>query len=211
MKLIDLTHLIEPGMPVFPGTESPILMGANTVERNGFAEKKLTLYSHTGTHMDAPAHMQAGGKTLDAYAVADFFGPAVLADFSRTSLQTIESEHLAPYENALRQAQFLILRTGWARHWGKPKYFAQFPALSPEAAAHVIGLGIKGVGIDAISIDHMEDTHFPVHHLFFNAGMFIIENLTHLEQVTTQFTLGCFPMLIQDADGAPARAVAILD
>jgi kynurenine formamidase len=35
------------------------------MDRHGFREKRLTLYSHTGTHIDAPAHMLPGGKTLD--------------------------------------------------------------------------------------------------------------------------------------------------
>jgi kynurenine formamidase len=211
MKLIDLTHLIEPGMPVFPGTEPPILLAANTVDRDGFAEKKITLYSHTGTHMDAPAHMLSGGKTLDTYAAGDFFGPAVLADFSHFPLTYIEKIHLEPYESRLRGAKFLILRTGWALYWGKPDYFANFPALSPAAAAFVVSLGIKGIGIDAISIDRMEDHRFPVHHVLFKADLFIIENLTNLEQVETEFTLGCFPMQIKDADGAPVRAVAMME
>jgi arylformamidase len=211
MRLVDLTHTIEPSMPVFPGTEPPILLPANTVARDGFAEKKLTLYSHTGTHMDAPAHMIDGAKTLDSYAAADFYGPAVRVDFSQSSLPYIELEHLQPYLSRLSRAKFLILYTGWARRWGQPEYFAGFPALSPAAAAHVISLGIRGIGIDAISIDRMPDHHFPVHHLLFDAGLFIIENLTNLEQVETEFTLGCFPMQIKDADGAPARAVAIMD
>jgi len=211
MRIVDLTHTIEPAMPVFPGTEPPILLPANTVERDGFAEKKLTLYSHTGTHMDAPAHMLNGAKTLDAYAVGDFYGPAVCLDFSRSSLPYIEVEHLQPYQRQLSQARFLILRTGWAQYWGKDQYFANFPAISPAAAAHVIQLGIRGMGVDTISIDRMDDHHFPVHHLLFAAGLFIIENLTNLDQVGTEFTLGCFPMQIKDADGAPARAVAIMD
>ena len=211
MKLIDLTHPIEPGMPVFPGTRLPILQEANTVEHDGFAEKKITMYSHTGTHMDAPAHMQPGGKTLDAYAAEDFYGPAVLADFSQNTAPYIERHQLVPYQSRLRQAKFLILHTNWSRFWGSPDYFSNFPALSPDAAAFAISLGIKGIGVDAISIDRMPDHHFPVHHLLFNAGLFIIENLANLQQVGMQFTLACFPMQIKNADGAPVRAVAILE
>jgi arylformamidase len=211
MKLIDLSHVIEPNMPVFPGTEAPVLLAANTIAKDGFAEKKLTFYSHTGTHMDAPAHMLYRGKTLDAYPVEDFYGRAVLADFSQVQLDYIDLHHLATYENQLKQASFLILRTGWAALWGQPGYFEGFPALSPAVASWIVDLGLKGLGVDAISIDRMQDSHFPVHHLLFDAGMFSIENLTNLEQVATNFWLGCFPIQIQNADGAPARAVAFLD
>ena len=61
MRCIDLTHLISREMPVYPGTEPPRLQPANTYDRDGFQETLLTMYSHTGTHMDPPAHLFAGG------------------------------------------------------------------------------------------------------------------------------------------------------
>jgi arylformamidase len=210
MKIVDLTHIIEACMPVYPGTEPPRLDQANTIAKNGFAEKAITLYSHTGTHMDAPAHMLAHGRTLDTYVAADFYGRAVLADFSASDFESIGVEHLMAYESLLRNADFLILRTGWAERWGKADYFAGFPVLTPEAARWVIALGIRGIGVDAISIDCIEDTHFPIHNLLFKAGLFIIENLTHLDRVGTEFYLGSFPLYIKDADGSPARAVAFI-
>lgn len=57
MRVIDLTHTISENMPVYPGTEPPVLAGANTYEKDGFKETKLTMYTHTGTHMDPPAHL----------------------------------------------------------------------------------------------------------------------------------------------------------
>ncbi|HPH94828.1 MAG TPA: cyclase family protein [Anaerolineaceae bacterium] len=210
MKIVDLTHFIEPDMPVFPGTEAPLMLQANTVEQDHFAEKKITLYSHTGTHMDAPAHMLTGGKTLDAYSAGDFFGPAVLVDVIRMGLPYIGVGELASYEAGLREASFLVLRTGWSEKWGQPGYFSGFPALSEEAARWLIGLGVKGLGVDAISIDRMEDHHFPVHHTLFKAGLFAIENLTHLQELPERFEMACFPLHIKHADGAPARAAAFI-
>lgn len=52
MKVTDLTHIIDTDMPVFPGTEPPIFELANTFEKDGFREAKITMYSHTGTHID---------------------------------------------------------------------------------------------------------------------------------------------------------------
>lgn len=210
MKIIDLTHTIEPDMPVFPGTEAPVIIQANTVEADRFAEKKITFYSHTGTHMDAPAHMLRGARTLDAFAAGDFFGQAVMADVRQTPSTLIELEYLAGLEPALRRASFLILRTGWAEKWGQKAYFEGFPALSETTARWLVGLGIRGLGVDAISIDRMEDHHFPVHHILFEAGLFAIENLTNLAQLPAEFDLACFPLCIKDADGAPTRAAAFI-
>ena len=210
-RLVDLTHWLEPNMPVYPGTEPPRLEAANTVARDGFAEKKLTFYSHTGTHLDAPAHMLPGGRTLDGYPISTFYGRAVLADVRALAGDRIGLMHLAPLADRLKTADFLILRTGWAERWGSPDYFNGFPALTAEAARWLLQFNLKGLGTDAISIDRMDDGDFPVHHLFFAAGLVAIENLTNLDGLGSEFTLGCFPLFIKDADGAPIRAVAFLD
>ena len=45
MKVIDLTHTIKEGMPVFPGTEPPKLDAASTFERTDL-EKLYLLCIH---------------------------------------------------------------------------------------------------------------------------------------------------------------------
>lgn len=57
MKVIDLTHVIESTMPVYPGTEPPTFEPANTYEKDGFKETRISMFTHTGTHMDPPAHL----------------------------------------------------------------------------------------------------------------------------------------------------------
>ncbi len=215
MRIIDLTHPVRANMPVFPGTQPPVIQQANTVEQHGFAEKLISLYSHTGTHMDAPAHMLPGAKTLDAFSAADFYGTAVRLDVRpETGIapdDLIGLDRLATVEENLRGAQFLILHTGWAEKWGQPDYFRGFPALSPDAARRVVELGVRGVGIDAISIDRMSDHHFPVHHILFEAGLFVIENLKDLHLTPAVFEMASLPLAIGDADGAPSRAIALVN
>ena len=57
MKVIDLTHTIRENMPVYPGTEPPKLSPTSSYESDGFKETLLQMYTHTGTHMDPPAHI----------------------------------------------------------------------------------------------------------------------------------------------------------
>ena len=66
MRVIDLTHTISENMPVYPGTEPPVLAGANTYEKDGFKETKLTMYTHTGTHMDPPRSSSARRSSSSA-------------------------------------------------------------------------------------------------------------------------------------------------
>lgn len=66
MKVIDLTHTITEKMPVFPGTEQPQLITVNNYDENGFRETLLKITTHTGTHIDPPAHVYSGKATLDS-------------------------------------------------------------------------------------------------------------------------------------------------
>ena len=72
MKIFDLTHMIKEQMPVYPGTEPPSLKNTNTIEVDGFAEKLFSMYSHTGTHIDAPKHMVEEGLGLDDFDISKF-------------------------------------------------------------------------------------------------------------------------------------------
>lgn len=219
MNVVDLSHEIEENMPVFPGTETPILAEANVIEVDGFREKKITMYSHTGTHMDAPAHILPGAEFLDQFPPDSFYGNALVVDFSRQPGNTIGAEDLVRYEQALSICDFLLIHTGWDRNWGRESYFTGFPVLTEMAARRLTSLGLKGVGIDAISVDPTKSTELPIHRILLGAGLLIIENLCNLGILTDPdgggpakvplLKFSCFPLKIRGADGSPVRAVGI--
>ncbi len=208
--VLDLTHPLAEGMPVYPGTEPPTFRTANTVAKDGFAEKLLTMVSHTGTHIDAPAHMLAGAPTLDQLGAGHFVGRACVLDVA--GRETIERALLEDQASRVEGCDFVLFHTGWDRYWGQECYFEAFPVLSREAAQWLAGRGLKGVGFDAISVDPVGTTEFGNHFVFFRAGMICIENLTGLEALVGQrFLFSCLPLKLAEADGSPVRAVAILD
>lgn len=211
VKIIDLTHTIMERMPVYPGTEEPQLLKPYTIEVQGFRETKLSFYSHTGTHMDAPAHMLSMGKNLEEFSLDKFIGKAVLLEFKNKRSKKIQIEDLSPLEDKLKEAEFLIINTGWYELWGSPQYFKDFPALTEEAAKWLLQFNLKGVAIDTISIDSMESQKFNVHEAFMKEDMIIIENLNNLSSITEDiFTFIAMPLKYKEADGAPVRAAAIL-
>ncbi|MCF4152055.1 cyclase family protein [Dethiosulfovibrio sp. F2B] len=210
LNVVDLTQVIREGMPVYPGTEPPKIVQATTVKKEGFAEKLITMFSHTGTHMDAPAHILKEGATLDQISADRFVGRAVVADFSGLS-GTIGLSELERYGDDLEGCDFFLYRTGWSDMWGKAEYFEGFPVLSIEACEWIVDKGIKGIGVDAISVDPVDSLDLPNHRVFLGAGMVIVENLTGLEDLPSSVTLCCLPLKIADSDGAPVRAVALLD
>jgi arylformamidase len=209
MRSIDLTHVVRPGMTVFPGTESPVFEVGASIDTEGYAEKRITLFTHTGTHMDAPAHILAGAKTLDQFPIEKFSGRACIVDVRSIETGKIGVEVLEARAEAIEKSEFVILRSDWSRFWDSDAYFLHFPVLSAEAARWLVGAGIKGVGLDMISVDEVDSTEFVIHHILLGAELVIVENLTNLEELPDSvFSFHCFPLRIEAADGSPVRAVA---
>ncbi len=211
MKIVDLTHSVSPNMPVYPGTEPPVFITGCSIDEIGFLEKKITLYSHTGTHIDAPAHLIKGHNTLDLLPINHFYGPALMLDFDMFKPETIGVKELAPYQDKIKDVEFLLLHTGWSQYWGTEKYFSNYNVLSKEAAEWLSKFGLKGFGSDTISADTADTHDYPVHKALLRLNTIIIENLTNLLALPRNiFDFSCFPLNFEDADGSPVRAVAYI-
>lgn len=211
MKLIDLSHRIAPGMPVYPGTEAPVLTTPFDLEKDGFVETRISLLSHTGTHMDAPAHIIEGGKTLDQMPVSAFYGRTVCIE-AVSGRPEITVEDLMAFENEIQAVDFVFFRTGWSRLWGQSGYFEGYPALTTEAAVYLNHFSLKGIGFDTISADAPQANDFSIHKIILGNNRIIIENLTNLDQLPpVLFSTACFPLHFSNSDGSPVRAVAFIE
>ncbi|MDD5938866.1 MAG: cyclase family protein [Clostridiales bacterium] len=211
MKILDLTHTITEDMPVYPGTLPPRLESANTYEENGFRETLITMYSHTGTHMDAPAHLFPGRTTLDQFPVSQFAGKALVVDcLGLPDGGAIGMERLAPYGDKARQADFLLFHLGWDERWGTGDYFGDYPCIDDEVLQFVLDTGKKGIGFDVIGVDPIPDEALTRHKKLFRDHEIVnIENLKNLGQCGGDlFWFFALPLKQADADGAPVRAVA---
>jgi len=207
MTFIDLSHEIHESMPVYPGMSQPIFEKSIQVKTHGYAETLISLLSHTGTHIDAPAHMHESGKTLGSYEINSFIGKARMIDVQGKTdidLNTIQS-----VANQILDIDFIIFWTGWSNFWDSETYFKGFPTLSPEAAKWIANTGIKGIGLDCISADIAESTNFPVHQALFSNNKLIVENLMNLDKLPQEiFMFSCLPLKYKQADGSPVRAIA---
>ena len=183
MRCIDLTHLISREMPVYPGTEPPRLQAANTYERDGFQETLLTMYSHTGTHMDPPAHLFAGRTTLDQFPVEQFIGRALVIHCPE-----LKEGEVIPFSAVERvrpladRAEFLLFHTGWGRYWGTERYFGGYPCIDQGIVDSLLQSGKKGVGLDTIGVDPIADAYLSIHRrLFQDHDLVVMENLANLD------------------------------
>jgi len=198
-------------MPVYPGTDPPLFFTACSIDDVGFLEKKITMYSHTGTHIDAPAHIIQGAKTLDHLSIDHFIGKASSLNLTSIKKQAIDIPDIEPYQDLLKDSEFILLHTGWDRFWGAEEYFASYPVLSAEAALWLTNFRFKGLGVDTISVDETDSNDFPIHKILLKHDMIIIENLTCLHVLpNNHFMFTCFPLKIEQGDGSPVRATAII-
>ena len=206
MKVYDLTHTIQNDMPVYPGTEQPQLTTACTIESVGYRETLLHMFSHTGTHMDAPAHMLLDGAALDSYPGEKFAGTAVAVDCRER--ESISLPLLQSYD--LDGVDFVLFCTGWDKKWGSPDYYEGFPCLTADAAAYLATLPLKGVGEDSISLDPCDSVDFPNHITLLRADFVNTENLKGLDAlVGRRFTFVTLPLKFENSDGCSCRAIAM--
>lgn len=207
MAIYDLTHLMHAGMPVYPGKQQPEFLPSATLSGDGYRELHLGLDGHTGTHMDAPAHMLENGKTLDKYPASRFTGTACIISVGQGKT-VIDKDDLLHYESMIRESDFVLFRTQWSQYWGSDAYLRNFPVLTEQAVEWLTTFSLKGIGVDVISVDPTESTTWAVHHILFRNDLVIIENLCFPDELTeTRGTFHCFPLRIDQSDGSPVRAI----
>lgn len=212
MRTIDLCWPIKDGMQVFPGDPVPSVCRVTAAEKNETAFTLMTLGSHTGTHMDAPAHVIAGGKTLDDFPCEKFFGIALVADVTKCVGRKIGKSDIIASARDIGSVDFLLLHTGWSSRWGDLSYTRGYPVLSEAAARWLTSLKLKGVGADALSVDEADSRAIEIHKILLGQELLIIENMRNLELVAGEsFCLAALPLPLEKADGAPARVIAVLE
>lgn len=210
MYVIDLSHKIEKDMSVFSNEEIPYIRDIASIKKHGFNEKSISLCSHTGTHIDSPNHILENGNTLDKISVNSFLGKGFLLDLEHLNCSYIELTDLKKYKDCIEKCEYLIIKTGWSKHWKDKKYFYGFPVLTEKAAIWISSLeNIKGIGIDTISIDSVESDDLKIHKILLEKEKLIVENLNLIEQMPTEFTFVSLPLNYENADGSPVRAIAI--
>ncbi len=212
--IVDLSHPVEDGMPVYPGDPVVQIRPATTIAEHGYAVLHVRMGSQSGTHVDAPYHFLEDGARIDELPLELFLGPAVVADVrGKRAREPITWADLAPVAGRLAPGRLLLLHTGWAARWGTDEYLAH-PFLDGAAAGRVVAAGVRTVGIDALSLDEtVPDGEpaggFAAHLAVLGAGGVIVENLRGLEQVrSAEPVVSVLPLRLTGADGAPVRAVA---
>ncbi len=236
--LVDLTVPIRTGMPVYPGDPEVVVEPALRVRTDGVNVQRLRMGSQTGTHVDAPWHVDARLPRLDELPLERFTGPVSLVDARGLAPRAPIGPGALPA--GLRAGDVVLVVTGWSAHWGRVDYL-DHPYLTAATARAIVDAGVRTVGIDAASVDPSLDPGdetgdddgsgsaapagagapdgepgLAAHRVLCGAGAVIVENLTGLGGLLDAAAQGrsievfLFPLPLAGADGGPVRAVARL-
>jgi kynurenine formamidase len=210
MRVVDLSHHYEEGMPIFPGLPDPSFHPIAQVEQDGYAMSEYHLLNHIGTHVDAPSHQIAGGDSLDDIGLDRLVTDAVTLDVSRRPPGPISRNELEPQLPKVREGDIVFLFSDNGRNWGNEAYWTGWSYPDAGAARALIDRGISAIGFDGPSADPVDSTTFDLHRIWLGAGRMIIENATNLEQLPERSQVVVAPMKVRDANGAPARIFALI-
>ena len=192
--IIDISRPIGPDTPVWPGDPPVLVEPVARIEDGDPADvSRLVLGTHTGTHVDPPAHFLPGTDTVDAQPLDVLVGPAVVVHLRGAPIDRAALDSLSVPEGSTR----LLLRTG-----------GDAGALTPDGARWLVERGVQLVGADTLSIEPAFDD-YPVHRILLGAGVVIVEGLDLSAVAPGVYQLVCLPLRIVGGDGAPARAVLI--
>jgi arylformamidase len=211
MRIIDLSYDLSENTMVYPGLFKPLVEEEKTIVRDGINIKRITLITHTGTHIDAPRHCFDDGATVDKMQLYRVVGEAAAVNLERGKKgRLIGPDELIQFEQIIRKGDILVLNTGIYKSYGTQEFNYSYPAISKEAAQWIVSRGITALAIDATSVDPYGDDKADAHRTLLGAGIPIVENLANLGRIKQdRFLFIALPLKIKDGDGAPCRAIAI--
>jgi arylformamidase len=139
-KICMLSYPLNIADPLPPAIPPPHIEPFLTIERDGARVFTITVRNHSGTHVDAPAHVIPDGLCISDFEPKDFwFWHPVLIDLDLSDEATIEPEHLRPHADVISQADLLLLRLGYGsiRRSDPARYCTKCPGFSVRSAEYV--------------------------------------------------------------------------
>jgi kynurenine formamidase len=229
-------HHIEYLTPEQTAAESAAVFGIGTEFWPGgkaAAVETVTLSTHSGTHVDAPAHygpsVHGAARTIDEVPLSWCFGSGVRLDMTQQnrvegiSRRDVEQE-LGRIGHTLAPGEIVLVMTGASRHFHEPGYDRMHAGLRRDATEFLVDSGIRLIGIDAWGIDRAFDVmieeakagkvQFWESHLLGREKEYCqIERLANLDQLPRPagFTVFAFPFKLERASASWARVVAIVE
>tara|TARA_B100000029_G_scaffold135909_1_gene130469 strand:- start:676 stop:1284 length:609 start_codon:yes stop_codon:yes gene_type:complete len=194
VKYIDITRTIKPDMETYPGDPFVQVISETHNETGDPIISKLSLGSHTGTHIDAPFHVIRNGDSIAGFPLQLSEGKALVIK---------SDEPLAKIKEGIEYngIQFLIFKKSYETQ--------QFPLITCLLAKEFKELGIELIGTDLLSIDDESTKSFLNHKNILSQKIWVVESLELSSTISGIYRYMLLPMKTSARDGSPVRALLI--
>lgn len=213
-SVIDLTYPLNRKIPVYPGSMGFSIFEKSRIITNGKKTSELRLTTHTGTHIDSPAHVFSNGEAVDKISLDKIIGKALLLSLKPEcySQNTYYLKDLQGNLDNVNDVDVLIIKVGdSSTNKGRERLFKNYPVPDESVVRWILDSKVKCLGTDAISIDKINSNLMKNHKMLLGENVLIIEGLFNLNKVSSSiFFFISAPMKVEGADGAPCRAMAFL-
>jgi arylformamidase len=209
MTIFDISLIISPNLPVWPGDPGIELEQTESMDKGGQVNvTRMNMGVHTGTHVDAPHHFLNDGRTVEGLSLEVLTGPCYVVQLP-AGIETITSDVLARTE-ITSDMKRVLFGTSNSNLWsqGETKFQTDFVAITEDGAEWLVEHGVRLVGVDYLSVAPYDDAS-PTHEVLLKAGVVVIEGLNLSKVMRGFYELYCLPLKIAGSDGAPARAILI--
>jgi len=206
-KIVDLT------LPINNQMSGVSITPARILDVDGWNATTLNLYSHCGTHMDAPLHFGVTPQTIDQLPTERLISVAWIVNLTHLKpKEQILVSHLESITNDFEAGQSIILHTGWSKKLGTSSYRDDLPRISAELANWLGEKKVNILGVEPPSVADVNniDEVTEIHQILMKHDIIIVEGLCNLEQITApKITLLALPLKVEGGDGAPSRVLAL--
>jgi len=202
-RLWDISPLIGPGAPVFPGDTPFSQRWTWKLDASCPVNvSEITLSPHTGSHTDAPLHYDNDGAAIAEVDLATYLGPCRVIH-ALDARPRVEPQHVEPHLDAVPSR--VLLRT--CREAAVDRWDPDFSAVAPATIDLLHAHGVRLVGIDTPSLDPEQSKTLDSHQRVRAHGMAILEGIVLDEVPAGDYELIALPLKIAGCDASPVRAV----
>lgn len=205
MKIFDISWPISTATTGYKDRHIVEFKETRTFAKDGMRDSTMHLSSHTGTHVDAPAHFIKDGLTIDEIQLDRLVGPCVVLDLMSVR-DGITRDDLV--DKDIQRGDIVLFKTMNSLTPATGKFTPHFVYLEVSGAQYLVEKGVKAVGTDYLGIERSQQDHLT-HMALMHADVVIIEGL-RLEFIESgEYTFVCLPLNIIGLEAAPARAILI--
>ena len=202
---IDISLTIHPGMPYWPDNPAVEIEPSQCLAHGDVCNvSKLTIGTHTGTHVDGINHFIKGGMGIDKMPLDATIGRARVIEIKNSKQITVAE--IEPHD--IREGERILFKTQNSdRALTTDKFLEDFVHISTDAANYLAEKRVRTVGVDYLSVGGYQGNVVEVHHALLGSGIWAIEGLNFAGVEPGEYELICLPIKLKDGDGGLARAI----